>query len=132
MAEIRFVVNDPKTGKSYQKVLEDNPFINNKYSDKVSGEPIGLEGYGLEIRGGSDKSGCPIRYDMPGIGKKTALLSSGPCVKIKIKGNRIRKTVVSNTINQDISQVNLKVLKYGPKPLEELFPKKEETKKPAA
>lgn len=128
MTETKFVVNDPKTGKSYQKALEDNPFINNKYGDKISGDLIGLEGYELEIRGGSDKSGCPIRYDMPGIGKKTALLSSGPCIKIKAKGNRIRKTVVSNTINSDIVQVNLKVLKQGSKALEEIFPKKEEAK----
>ena len=128
MTEYKFVVNDTKTGKSYQKMLENNPYVNQKYSDKVSGDLIGLEGYELEIRGGSDKSGCPIRYDMPGIGKKTALLTKGPCIKNKIKGNKIRKTVVSNTITQDIVQLNLKVLKAGSKPLEELMPKKEEAK----
>ena len=128
MAELKVVVNDPKTGKSYQKVLEDNPFINNKVGDKVSGNLLGLDDYELEIRGGSDKSGCPIRNDMPGIGKKQALLASGPCVKIKIKGNRIRKTVVGNIINSDIVQVNIKVIKQGSKNLDEIMPKKEEAK----
>ena len=128
MAEVKFVVNDPKTGKSYQKTLEENPFMNKKIGDKVSGSDIGLENYELEIRGGSDKSGCPIRYDMPGFGKKKALLSSGPCVKGLKKGKRIKKTVAGNIINQDIVQLNLKVIKPGSKALEELFPKKEEAK----
>ncbi len=126
MAEIRFVVNDPKTGKSYQKKLEENPYMNKKLGDKVSGADIGLEDYELEIKGGSDKSGCPIRFDMPGFGKRKALLSAGPCIKGLKKGLRKRKTVVGVIINQDIVQLNLKVFKYGSKQLEELFPKKEE------
>lgn len=125
MPEVKFVVNDPKSGKSYQKALEDNPFLNKKIGDKVTGSDIGLDGYELEIRGGSDKSGCPIRYDMPGFGKKKALLSSGPCIKGLKNGQRIRKTVAGNLINQDIVQINLKVLNYGSKNLEELLPKKE-------
>lgn len=128
MVEVKFVVNDPKTGKSYQKALEDNPYLNKKIGDKVSGSDIGLEGYELEVRGGSDKSGCPIRQDMPGFGKKRALLSAGPCVKGLTKGKRIKKTVVGNLINADIVQVNLKVTKPGSKALDEMFPKKEEVK----
>src|SRR3989344_3759958 len=127
MAEVKFVVNDPKTGKSYQKALEENPYLNRKIGDKVSGEEMGLEGYELEISGGSDKSGCPIRYDMPGFGKKKALLSSGPTVKGLKKGQRIRKTVVGNLINEDIVQLNLKVIKAGSQSLDELMPKKEAT-----
>ena len=50
---------------------------------------------------------------MPGIGKKRALLTSGPCVKIKVKGMKIRKTVVGNMINEDIVQINLKILNIG-------------------
>lgn len=125
MAEVKFVVSDPKTGKSYQKTLEENPYLNKKVGDKVTGSEIGLEGYELEIKGGSDKSGCPIRYDMPGFGKKRALFSSGPCVKGLKKGKRVKKTIVGNLINQDIVQVNLKVLKLGSQKLEEAFPKKE-------
>ena len=128
MVEVKFVVNDPKSGKTYQKTLEDNPFVNKKVGDQVSGSDIGLEGYELQIRGGSDKSGCPIRKDMPGFGKKKALLSSGPCVHINVKGLRKKKTVVGNIINADIVQLNMKVTNYGSKSLEEVFPKKEEAK----
>lgn len=123
MTEIRFVVNDIKTGKSYQKTLEDNPYLNRKVGDKIPGSDIGLDGYELEISGGSDKSGCPIRFDMPGFGKKKALLSSGPCVRGLKNGQRIKKTVVGNIINADIVQLNLKVVKSGSKALEELMPK---------
>jgi small subunit ribosomal protein S6e len=128
MAEIRFVVNDAKTGKSYQKTLESNPYLNRKVGDKVNGGDLDLDGYELEIRGGSDKSGCPIRYDMPGFGKKRALLSSGPCVHGLTKGKRVRKTVAGNLINEDIVQLNLKVLKEGSKKLDEVFPAKEAKK----
>lgn len=129
MPEVKFVVNNPKTGKSYQRTLEENPFLNSRIRDKVQGDNIGLEGYELEIKGGSDKSGCPMRYDMPGFGKKKALLSSGPCVKGLKKGKRIKKTVAGNQINEDIVQINLKILKEGSKTLEEIFPPKEESKK---
>ncbi|HLC58383.1 MAG TPA: S6e family ribosomal protein [Candidatus Nanoarchaeia archaeon] len=129
MTEIRFVINDVKTGKSYQKTLENNPYLNRKVGDKVQGSELDLNDYELEIRGGSDKSGCPIRFDMPGFGKKKALLSSGPCIHGLTKGKRVRKTVVGNLINEDIVQLNLKVIKEGSKKLEEIFPAKEEAKK---
>ncbi len=125
MVETKIVVNDPKTGKSYQKILEENPFINNRVKDKVEGNTVGLEGYSLEIRGGSDKSGCPIRYDLNGFGKRKALLTKGPCIKNKIRGLKKRKTVVGNLINQDIVQVNLKILTHGSGNLAELMPKLE-------
>ncbi|MBS3167755.1 30S ribosomal protein S6e [Candidatus Woesearchaeota archaeon] len=135
MPEVKFVLNNPKTGRTYQKVLESNPYINKKIGDKISGNEIELSGYELEIRGGSDKSGCPMRFDMPGYGKKKALLSKGPCVHIKRKGKRVKKTVAGNTINEDIVQVNLKILKEGSKKINEIFPdaeKKEEAPKAEA
>ena len=91
MAELKVVINDPKTGKSYQKALTENIFNNKKVGDSIKGEELDLSGYELKITGGSDKSGCPIRYDMPGFGKKKALLSSGPCVHINVKGLRKKK-----------------------------------------
>ncbi|HIH25934.1 30S ribosomal protein S6e [Candidatus Woesearchaeota archaeon] len=125
MAELKVVINDPKTGKAYQKVLPDNVFNNRKVGEQVNGSELELDGYELKITGGSDKSGCPIRPDMPGFGKKSALLSSGPCVHIPYRGMRKRKTVVGNLINADIVQLNMKVTKYGSKSLEEVMPKKE-------
>lgn len=123
MAELKIVVSNPKTGKSFQKVLPENPFINLKVRDKIQGDEIGLEGYELEIRGGSDISGCPIRADLPGIGKKQVLLTKGPCIKIPRgnKGVRFKKTVVANTITTQIVQLNTKVIKEGSKSIEEAW-----------
>ena len=35
MVETKFVINDTKTGKSYQKTLEENPYLNKKVGEKV-------------------------------------------------------------------------------------------------
>ena len=45
---------------------------------------------------------------------------------------RYKKTVRGNTVNQDIVQINMKVKKYGSKPINDLLKtqeNKEETKK---
>ena len=127
MTEVKFVINNKE--KSYQKVLGENPYLNLKLGDKVQGDNIGLEGYELEIRGASDKSGCPLRRDIQGFGKKKALLASGTGVRGLKKGKRIRKTVAGNQINEDVVQINLKILKQGSKKIEEIFPPKEGEKR---
>jgi len=134
MAEIRFVVNDPKTGKSYQKVLEDNPFINSKIGSKISGEQLGLTGYELEITGASDKAGFTSNENVDGIGLKKVLLTYGKGLHKRPKkegkkkrsnftprGLRMRKTFRGKIISPEISQINLKILKDGSKKLEEIF-----------
>lgn len=117
--ELKLVINDVKEKKSYSKKAETNPFTGSKIGDKVSGDSIGLNGYELEVTGGSDFSGCPMRKDMSGTGKRKALLSSGPCIHIKRDGMRTRKTVAGNTIHDKTAQINLKVVKYGSKPVPE-------------
>ena len=119
MVELRVVINNPKTGKTYQKVLEDNPFINSKIGSKISGEQLGLTGYELEITGGSDIAGFPMRKDMNGTGRKKALLTKGPGIHLKVKGMRKRKTVVANLITEEIAQINSKITKSGSKSIED-------------
>jgi small subunit ribosomal protein S6e len=126
MVEVRYVINDGKTGKTYQKALEDNTLVGRKIGEKIEGDFLGLEGYELEIRGGSDIAGFPLRKDIEGPVRKRALLGSGVGVKVDRKGMKLRKTVCGNTITVKTAQVNLSVKKYGGKTLEELFGKKEE------
>ncbi len=133
MTELKVVVANPKTGKCYQKVLAENIFTGMKVKDTMPGNELGLEGYELEITGGSDISGCPIRYDLPGLGKKKILMTKGPCIKMPraSRGLRIKKTVVANTITAQIVQLNVKIIKEGSKSIEEswgIVPKAEAVK----
>ena len=128
MAEAKLTINDPKTGKSYKHLVDNSQLIGKKLKEKISGDSFGLKGYELEITGGSDKAGFPMRFDLQGPQRKKILLTKGPGVKIKRKGMRKRKMVAGNEISKDTVQVNLKILKIGTKKIEEILSKKEEAK----
>ncbi len=127
----KLVISDPKTRKAYQKEIEQKAsgLLGKKIGEKVSGSPFGLTGYELEVTGGSDREGFPMRKDVDGTARKRIVLSSGPGFHPKKKGQRKRRSVRGNTISPAIVQVNLKVTGYGQKSIEELLGvKKEEPK----
>ena len=117
----RFVINEPKTRKSFQKDIEAPGLLGQKIGDKFSGDLIGLGGFSLQITGGSDKEGFPMRKDLEGVGRKRVLLSSGPGFYPKLTGQRRRRSVRGNTISNQISQINLKITVHGSKSVEELL-----------
>ena len=127
MAEFKAVINDPKTGKSYQKIITDSSLIGKKIKDKIKGDSLDLKEYELEITGGSDSSGFPMRKDFDSSARKRIMLTKGPGLRHNKKGRRIRKTLRGNTISSKTTQINFKILKYGTKKPEEIF-KKEEVK----
>lgn len=127
MAEIKFVINDPKTGKSYQKALDDESLVGKKIGDTVSGDVLGLEGYTFSIKGGSDFAGFPLRKDIEGIIRKKVLMQRGVGNRSGAKGEKRRKSVSGNTITPKTVQVNLMVTTYGAQQLDNVFGKKEET-----
>lgn len=130
MAEFRAVVSDPKDGKSYQVPVTGhhaNSLIGKKIGDVVDGIFVGLPGYKLQITGGSDKDGFPMRKDLPGPRRKKLLVSRGTGFKAMEGGLRKRKNMRGNTIAPDTLQINLKVTQHGMKPVSELV-KKEEKK----
>uniref|UniRef100_A0A7C2Z954 Small ribosomal subunit protein eS6 n=1 Tax=Ignisphaera aggregans TaxID=334771 RepID=A0A7C2Z954_9CREN len=90
------------------RVSEDiaSKFTGLKIGDKVDGRLIELPNITLEIRGGSDLAGFPMRADVEGPVKKYLLLSTGPGYRPRRKGERRRKLVRGNTISPDIVQVN--------------------------
>jgi small subunit ribosomal protein S6e len=130
MANFKMVISDPKTRKAYQKEVEQaaSGLIGKKLRDTVKGEPFGLPGYELQLTGGSDKQGFPMRADVAGTGRKKIVLASPPGFHPKSKGQRRRKSVRGNTISADTAQINAKITKNGPKSVDELFGKKEEKK----
>ncbi len=124
MAEIKVVLSNPKTAKSYQKILKGadaRKLFGLKIGDTVKGELLDLTGYEFQITGGSDYAGFPMRRDVPGIARKKILAVKGVGIRKLKKGKGIkqRKTVAGNTVYEKTAQVNLKVIKEGKGPLGE-------------
>jgi len=129
MSVWKIVISDPETRKAYQLEIGQNnapQLIGKKIGDEFPGDWIGLEGYTLLITGGTDKDGFPMHPAIHGAVKKKVLLSAPPGFHPKKKGQRKKKTVRGNTISADIVQINVKVIKKGSKPLEEIFKKEEQ------
>lgn len=124
MAEIKVNIGDSKTKKTYNKTITAEQLQNfegKKIGDKVSGELLELPGYELEIKGGSDKTGTPMRKDVEGNAPKRILIVGGVGLRnTKRKGKKIRKRVAGNTIYEKTSQINLAVVKWGKDPIEPL------------
>lgn len=109
----KICINEPKTKRSWQVEKDIPSLIGVKIGDKFDGSLIGLSGFTLQLTGGSDKDGFPMRYDLQGIARKKALLTSGPGFRPTVKGLRRRKYIRGNTISADIVQVNCKVIEGG-------------------
>ena len=122
MAEFKVVISDGP--KSWQIVVDGhhaNSLVGKKIGDEVDGIFVSLPGYTLQITGGTDKDGFVMRKDVPGIGRKRILTARSPGFKPKDKGVRKRITVCGNTISLNIAQINMKVIKRGAKPIEDLL-----------
>jgi len=137
MVEFKVVVNDVKTGKAYTIPVSGHhatSLIGKKINDEVDGIFVSLPGYKLQITGGTDKDGFPMRHDVPGSTRRRLLLTKGLGFKPKEHGKRKKKSIRGNAINQEIVQVNMKVIKEGAKPINEIISpeKKAEEKKEAA
>jgi len=130
MVEFKIVVNDTKTGKSHNIVVSGhhaNSLVGKKINDEVDGIFVSLPGYKLQIIGGTDKNGFPMRKDLPGTTRRRLLLSKSIGFKPKDHGVRKKKSVRGNTIHQDVVQINMKVIKHSSKPIEDII--KAEAKK---
>ncbi len=128
--EFKVVISDPATGLAYQKVVSGanaNKLVGKQVGDVINGTIVELPpDYELQITGGSDKDGVPIRPDIPGSVRKKILLSGGVGYRPKEKGIRRKKMVRGRVISKDIVQINMKVVKHGKIPLAEFFKEKSE------
>lgn len=106
----KICINEPKARKSWQVEKDVPSLIGLKIGDKFDGSPMGLPGFTLQITGGSDKDGFPMRYDLQGSARKKALMASGPGFRPTEKGLKRRKYIRGNTISTDIMQVNCKIV----------------------
>jgi len=122
--DFRIVVSDPKSGKAYQVELKDpgaGKFLGKRIGDKIEGDVLGMPGYAVQITGGSDREGFPMRKDLPGTKRRTILLSRGTGYHAAAEGKKKRKSIHGREVSSDIGQINVKVVEAGAKPVEELL-----------
>ena len=106
----KIVINEPKTRRTYQIEKEPPSLLGFNIGDMFGGSAIVLIGFTLEVTGGSDKDGFPMKPDLEGGERKKLLLAGGPGFNPKSKGQRKRKYVRGNRISENIAQVNMKVV----------------------
>ena len=114
-----------KEGKCYKteiKYQHAAPLMGLNIGEKVDGSKLGLEGYELQVTGGMDYCGFPMRSGILGQRKKINIYKSTG-FKGALKGIKRRKTVCGHKVNEKISAINLKVLKEGAKKLADMFGK---------
>jgi small subunit ribosomal protein S6e len=122
--DFRVVISDPKSGKAYQVELKDagaSGFLGHHIGDKVDGGVLGLPGYSVEVTGGSDREGFPMRADLPGGRRRRLLVASGTGYHATTEGKKRRKSIHGRDISADVSQINVKIVEPGAKPVEELL-----------
>ncbi len=106
---LKLVIGEPKTKRAYQIERDVPSVIGMKIGETFDGSLVGLAGFTLEITGGSDKEGFPMRADVPGPGRKKILLTGQPGFRPWRKGMQKRKYVRGNTVSESIMQLNCKI-----------------------
>jgi small subunit ribosomal protein S6e len=113
MVKFKVIVSDPETGTSKVVELEEAravPFIGRKIRETMDGAVVDLPGHKLQIMGGSDKDGVPMRPSVHGGVRRKVVLSGGVGFNAKKGGERKRKAVRGNVITDDIVQINTKII----------------------
>lgn len=114
-------------GQTFQIESENNEqILGTKIGETFSGGIVGLDGYELEVTGGSDKDGFPMRKSVEGAERKRMLLADGSGIQKQEDGVKKRKSVRGNTVSNQIQQLNTKVVEAGEKSVEELLEDSEE------
>jgi small subunit ribosomal protein S6e len=121
MAKFKVIVSDPEAGTSKVVELEEAravPFIGRKIGETVDGAVVDLPAHKLQIMGGSDKDGVPMRPSVHGGVRRNVVLSGGTGFNPQDKGERRRKTVRGNVVTDEIVQINTKIIEKPKKSAE--------------
>lgn len=132
MAKFKVIVSDPSDGKSKVVELDGTravPLIGRRLGETIDGSVVGMAGLKLQVTGGSDKDGFPMRPSVHGGVRVRIVLSEGVGFHSKQEGERQRKTLRGNVITEEIVQVNMKILE---KPKKAEKPKREKKAKTEA
>ena len=116
MAEFTVAVADPDDGTTYQVDVDGqdaNRFIGREIGEEVDGGAVGLSGATLEITGGSDDTGRPMREDVRGTQLAEVLLDGGTGFEPTREGERRRVTVRGREVSDETRQINVRVASAG-------------------
>ena len=116
MAEFTVAVADPDDGTTYQVDVDGqdaNRFVGREIGEEVDGGAVGLSGATLEITGGSDDTGRPMREDVRGTQLAEVLLDGGTGFEPTREGERRRVTVRGREVSDETRQINVRVASAG-------------------
>ncbi|MBE0519881.1 30S ribosomal protein S6e [Candidatus Bathyarchaeota archaeon] len=135
MVKFKIIVSDPDSGTSKTVELEETrtvPLIGRRVGEVLDGAIVGLSGHKVQITGGSDKDGFPMRPNVHGGVRRKVILGGGVGFNPKDEGQRRRKMVRGNVITDEIVQINMKIMENPKKAKEEKKKTKEKTPKKEA
>jgi small subunit ribosomal protein S6e len=124
MAEFTVAVSDPESGMTYQVDVAEqdaNRFIGKEMGEEVDGDAVGLTGYTLELTGGSDNAGRPMRGDIRGAELQSVLLEGGTGYNPSREGERNRVTVRGREVSDDTRQINARIVARGDGSVDDLL-----------
>lgn len=122
MVEYKLVISD--AAKSFARTVADPQsagFLGKRIGETVGGELIGAPGYTFRLTGGTDRSGFPLRGDLPGARQQRLYVGDGFGFSAPRHGMRKRRTFRGNTVSEETVQINLVVEQKGSKPLADLL-----------
>ncbi|MCW4018413.1 MAG: 30S ribosomal protein S6e [Candidatus Bathyarchaeota archaeon] len=121
MAKFKVIVSDPQTGTSKAVEVEEAraaPFIGRKIGETMDGSVVDMPATKVQIMGGSDSDGVPMRPNVHGGVRRKVVLSGGVGFNPKRGGERKRVAVRGNVITDEIVQLNMKIVEQPSKPKE--------------
>ncbi len=135
MAKFKVIVSDPETGTSKVVELQEaraSPLIGRRIGEVMDGAAVDLPAHKIQIRGGSDKDGFPMRPSVHGGVRRSIVLSGGVGFNPTNEGMRRRKTIRGNVITDEIVQINAKIVEKPKQAKEAKKPKEKKEEQPTA